>query len=336
MWITSSLTTALTPTSVALGNFDGVHRGHRRVVQPILPRSIARQPLSVPPPSEQSYGRSLQKPSDRSGEPYPTVVTFNPHPKEFFSGEPRTLLTPIAEKVKYLEAIGVEQLVLLPFDRELAKMTPEAFVEEILLGQLHATQISVGQDFCFGRDRAGTALDLKAIAARHGVEVAIAPLETANGERISSSAIREALLNGNLDKANSILGRPYSLMGEVMRGQQIGRTIGFPTANLQLPPEKFLPLHGVYAVRVYCPPVIPDDAPAIGALNIGTRPTVSAIATPTVEVHLLDWSGDLYGKTLTVQLERFLRPQQKFPSLDRLKAQIEADCATARTLLATG
>lgn len=341
MWITSSLTTALTPASVALGNFDGIHQGHRQVMQPILSPSLRRQPLSVPPLTAESYGEnfppnpkaSLDDAPETSLEPYPTLVTFNPHPQEFFSGQRRTLLTPLSEKVKYLEAIGVQQLVLLPFDQDLANMTPEAFVEEILVGQLNAQQISVGQDFCFGRQRSGTVTELKAIAARHGVKVHLVPLKTANGDRISSSAIREALLQGNLKKANSILGRPYSLIGEVVQGKQIGRTIGFPTANLQLPPEKFLPRHGVYAVRVYGASSLGEQEAVMGALNIGTRPTVDEIASPTVEVHLLDWSGDLYGKTLTLHLEHFLRPQQKFDSLDQLKAQIQTDCDSARTLL---
>ncbi len=343
MWITSSLKTALTPASVALGNFDGIHQGHRRVMQPILSPSFLRQPLSVPPLTEDNYGENslpnpeayLNNAEESILEPYPTVVTFNPHPQEFFSGQRRSLLTPLSEKVKYLEEIGVQQLILLPFDQELANMTPEEFVEEILVRQLKAQQISVGQDFCFGRQRSGTVNELKAIASRYGVKVTLVPLQTADGNRISSSAIREALLEGNLAQANSILGRPYSLIGEVVRGQQIGRTIGFPTANLQLPEQKFLPRHGVYAVRVYSSPTLPEEKPVIGALNIGTRPTVDAIATPTVEVHLLDWSGDLYGKTLTLQLEHFLRPQQKFDSLEQLKAQIQTDCATARSLLNT-
>ncbi|HEY9835771.1 MAG TPA: bifunctional riboflavin kinase/FAD synthetase, partial [Vampirovibrionales bacterium] len=239
----------------------------------------------------------------------------------------------LSEKVKYLEAIGVQQLVLLPFDQDLANMTPEAFVAEILVGQLKAQQISVGQDFCFGRQRSGTVAELKAIAARYGVKVHLVPLQTANGDRISSSAIRTALLEGNLRQANSILGRPYSLIGDVVQGKQIGRTLGFPTANLQLPEEKFLPRHGVYAVRVYGASSLGEENGLIGALNIGTRPTIDAIATPTVEVHLLDWSGDLYGKTLTLHLEHFLRPQQKFDSLDQLKTQIQTDCNRARTLL---
>lgn len=316
MWITSTLANALTPTAVALGNFDGVHLGHRQVIQPVVPFS-----------SSVSTGERI----------YSTVVTFNPHPKEFFSGQPRCLLTPIKEKVAQLKLIGVEQLVLLPFDRELASLTPQQFVEEILLRQLQAKQISVGSDFHFGRGRSGTAVELQAIAAQHGVTVTIAPLKNLGQERISSSGIREALQEGDLPLAGRLLGRSYCLVGTVSPGQQLGRKLGFPTANLQLPPEKFLPRLGVYAVRVHISPsegesalVTPPTLP--GVMNIGVRPTVDG-KTQVVEVHLLDWSGDLYGKTVVVSLESFLRPEQKFASLDELKAQIQADCEAARQVL---
>lgn len=316
MWITSTLANALTPTAVALGNFDGVHLGHRQVIQPVVPFSAS---------------------VSADEHIYSTVVTFNPHPREFFSGQPRCLLTPIQEKAAQLKLIGVEQLVLLPFDRELASLTPQQFVEEILLRQLQAKQISVGSDFHFGRGRSGTATELQAIAAQHGVTVTIAPLKNLDQERISSSGIREALQAGNLPLARRLLGRSYCLVGIVSLGQQLGRKLGFPTANLQLPPEKFLPRLGVYAVRVHIsssedesalvtPPTLP------GVMNIGVRPTVDG-KTQVVEVHLLDWSADLYGKTAVVSLESFLRPEQKFASLDELKAQIQADCEAAREVL---
>ncbi len=317
MWVTSSLTTVLTPTAVALGNFDGIHLGHRQVVQPVL------SSLSETMGGERCYA---------------SVVTFNPHPQEFFSGQPRCLLTPLTEKAAQLRAIGVEQLVLLPFDRELADLSPDEFVEEILVRQLRARQVSVGLDFCFGHKRAGNASDLQAIAANYGVEVVIAPLKNLAGGRISSSAIRQALQEGDLQLANRLLGRPYSLIGTVTQGQQLGRTIGFPTANLQLPPEKFLPKTGVYAVRVHiCQTTnelnLPTTPTLPAVMNIGYRPTVDG-TRQTIEVHLLNWSGDLYDKTLVVSLETFLRPEQKFASIHDLKSQIQADCNEARSLFA--
>ncbi len=338
MWVTSSLTKALTPTAVALGNFDGVHLGHQRVIQPILTRRDSdRAEASLSDAKEHIYG---------------TVVTFNPHPQEFFSGKRRTLLTPLKEKAQQLLNIGVEQLVLLPFDRELAALSPQEFVEKILV-QLQAQQISVGQDFRFGWQRSGTASDLQAIAASFGIPVTIVPLQIGDDcsqkilrERISSSLIRQALEQGDLQRAKTLLGRPYTLTGSVVKGQQLGRTISFPTANIQLPSEKFLPKQGVYAVRVFMETEESDallrhenlevgaNSPLayVGVMNIGYRPTVNG-TQPSVEVHLLDWSGDLYGQTLTVQLQKFLRPEQKFASLEALKEQIQADCALARSVL---
>lgn len=264
MWVTSSLTTALTPTAVALGNFDGVHRGHQQVIKPVLPSSAIETQLVGIPPRIEGQIELQESPidsiaprregllkADATGCPYPTVVTFNPHPQEFFSGQPRALLTPPDEKAIHLRSLGVEQLVLLPFDRELANLSPQQFVEEILVRQLQSTCISVGQDFRFGYKRAGTAADLQAIAATYGIQVNIVPLQICEGERISSSAIRQALSEGDIQQANRLLDRCYTLTGIVVQGQQLGRTIGFPTANLNLPAEKFLPRQGVYAVQVF-------------------------------------------------------------------------------------
>lgn len=297
--MTKSLTNAKRPTAIALGNFDGVHRGHRQVINAIF--QVAESVCA-------------------------TVVTFDPHPQEFFTGKPRLLLTPMAEKVQQMEALGVTQMVPLPFDRDMAQLSASEFVGKILVQQLQAKLVSVGADFRFGSQRGGTAADLQAIASGLGVEVAIVPLQICLEGRISSSLIRKALEYGELNQANRLLGRPYSLVGVVRKGQQLGRKIGFPTANLKLPPEKFLPRQGVYRVRVYCRAIA---SPVLGVMNLGVRPTVDGICQ-TVEVHLLDWSGDLYGQTLTVSLEEFMRPEQKFASLDELKAQILADCEAAR------
>jgi riboflavin kinase/FMN adenylyltransferase len=308
-----------------------VHLGHRQVVQPILNGTAALSELaSSPQPEKMRMGNGESPGSPPLPRACATAVTFNPHPREFFTGQPKALLTPPEEKVAQLRAMGVKQLVLLPFDRELADLSPQQFVEEILVQKLRATRVSVGQDFRFGRGRAGEAADLQKLAAPYGIAVTVVPLLFCQGERISSSNIRQALLAGDLSKANRLLGRAYSLVGKVVLGQQMGRTLGFPTANLHLPAEKFLPAYGVYAVRVTGAGT--GDTPAAGVMNIGCRPTVAG-GPPTAEVHLLDWSADLYGKTLTVSLEHFLRHEQKFSSLDALKAQIHADCATAKSLL---
>ncbi len=318
MWITSLLSTVKTPTCIALGNFDGVHRGHQRVIEPVLTDAVIR-----PAALESRSSHQLS---------YSTVVTFQPHPREFFTGERRSLLTPLEEKIVVLRSLGVKQLVLLPFNEAVAKLAPEEFVRSILVEQLQAKHISVGKDFCFGRNRSGTATDLRAIATQYEIPVEIVPLHTCDGERISSSAIREALSLGDLERANRLLGRPYQLVGRVVHGQQLGRTIGFPTANLKLPAEKFVPRTGVYSVWVSCPTMNSGQA-VRGVMNIGYRPTVEG-KQQTIEVHILDWSGDLYGQTLNVMLDGFLRPEQKFASLDELKAQIQEDCAAAQTTLA--
>jgi riboflavin kinase/FMN adenylyltransferase len=326
-----SIETTSTPTAVALGNFDGVHRGHQKVIRPIL--AVAGQGKSNTP------GRNGQRTADGSQRSYTTVVTFNPHPQEFFSGEKRTLLTTLGEKEQILRSLGVEQLVVIPFDLSVAAMNPKEFVEQILVQQLQATYISIGENFHFGCQRSGNANDLKAIAATFGIEVAIVPLESCQNERISSSGIRAALIAGDLEAANRLLGRSYTLTGRVVAGQQLGRTIGFPTANLQLPPEKFLPCHGVYGVKVWLTGEGEGEREKercgylTGVMNIGQRPTVDGKST-TVEVHLLDRSPDLYGQVLTVSLEKFLRPEQKFANLTALKDQIAADCAAAREFFA--
>jgi riboflavin kinase/FMN adenylyltransferase len=405
VWVTSSSNAALTPTAVALGNFDGLHQGHRQVVHPILNRSSLSNSGAIS--ASGSNVRSLvgdgenfdrqQDAADCDNHPaeppaiallnhnfdgcrgtraqekslsgcdfdaverlYGTVVTFDPHPQEFFTGQPKKLLTPLQEKVELLEAMGVEQLVLLPFDRELADLTASEFVEKILVRQLQASRISVGMDFRFGRGRAGTALDLQSIASSYGIDVTLIGLHTCGeGDRISSSIIRESLASGDLKRANQLLGRPYSLVGSVVGGQRLGRTIGFPTANIELPPEKFLPRFGVYAVQVLVSMLSKSEAGNItdksssyewknpqslisgqvsdlsllnGVMNVGCRPTVDG-KQPTIEIHLLDWCGDLYGQTLSASLVEFLRPEQKFADLDALKTQIQADCDFVRKVL---
>ncbi len=314
VWITSALDSVLSPTTIALGNFDGVHRGHQRVIAPIL------------------NGPAID-PSDSAAEPgsmpVSTVVSFSPHPKAFFSGRSHPLLTPMDEKAQVLDRLGIEQFVVLPFGRSLADLTPEDFTVEILIRGLQARAIAVGADFHFGRGRSGTADRLREIAAEFGVPVKIVSLMSDQEGRISSSRIRAALLDGDLYKAQELLGRPYAITGRVEAGQQLGRQLGFPTANLAISPEKLLPRLGVYAVRV----TLADGSVGPGVTNVGRRPTVGEQAAVTVEVHLLDWSGDLYGQWVTIELVDFLRPEQRFASLADLKTQIEQDREQARDRL---
>ncbi|MEO1620325.1 MAG: bifunctional riboflavin kinase/FAD synthetase [Cyanobacteria bacterium J06632_3] len=364
MWITSSLQAAKVPTYIALGNFDGVHLGHQQVMAPVLAaehsaaiasaainkqstilsnQSVAnlhrgllasgysQLPENAERGTTSSAGAFLEMPIGpalpASGA-YSTVVTFSPHPHEYFSGEVRPLLTPVAEKIWQLAQLGIHQLVMLPFDRALAELAPKDFIEKVLIKGLNAQRISVGSDFHFGKGRSGNAQTLEAIASTYGVPVVQVPLKHKQGDRISSSRIREALQSGHPEIAAQLLGRPYLLTGRVVKGQQLGRTIGFPTANLQIPGKKYLPCTGVYSVRIYGDMGDVAAEPLIGVMNIGNRPTVDG-QTTTIEVHVLNWHGDLYGKMLTVSLESFVRPEQKFESIEALKQQIEADCQVA-------
>jgi riboflavin kinase/FMN adenylyltransferase len=269
-----------------------------------------------------------------------SVVSFSPHPQEFFSQRSRSLLAPFDEKVALLESLGVEQLVLLPFDAELAKLTAAEFIQHILIDSLQVELISVGFDFHFGQKRQGNISDLQNI---WGDRLTVIPEQTMGfGDldqppvRISSSNIRTALAQGEIDLANSLLGRPYNLVGRVVQGKQLGRTIGFPTANLELPTQKCLPRDGVYAIQAMINPDAATQSPAqvLGVMNIGLRPTVDGDQR-SVEVHLFDWQGDLYDQELSVNLIRFIRPERKFDSLDALKAQIQSDCQTVMAQVLT-
>ncbi|MEL7142873.1 MAG: bifunctional riboflavin kinase/FAD synthetase [Cyanobacteria bacterium J06554_3] len=364
MWITSSLAAAKGPAQIALGNFDGVHLGHQQVMAQILCEPLSKGNGQAPQAAASQADTSQKATNNVSiqafhsgilasgysylssdtstngsssaialpvGPPLPasghyaTVVTFSPHPHEYFSGVARPLLTPVAEKIWRLSQLGIHQLIMLPFDRSLAELSPQAFVEDILIDGLQAQKISVGSDFHFGKGRTGNAQNLTEIAGTHKVPVVQVPLRQLKGDRISSSQIREALNDGNPTVAAELLGRAYTLTGRVVQGQQLGRTIGFPTANLSIPIKKYLPRKGVYSVWAFGA----DSEPVKGVMNIGNRPTVAG-QTLSIEVHLLNWTGNLYGKVLTVSLEQFIRPEQKFSSLAQLKSQIAKDCDVAR------
>lgn len=318
MWVTSLTNQILQPNAIALGNFDGIHKGHKEVLQPVLKST---EIIGC------TGGGNI---SNWEKQPlYKTVVSFTPHPQEYFTGEQKELLTPLAEKVSYLKELGIEQLILLPFDRELASLSPQEFVEKLLIDKMGARLISVGEDFRFGYQRTGTAQTLKAIASNYGVEVNITHLQNLSQTRISSSQIRQALVKGDLETANAMLGREYQIRGKVIKGQQLGQKLGFPTANLEIPSLKFLPKYGVYLVRVK----LLEKVEGIywGLTNIGYRPTING-QNLTVETHLLDFSGDLYNQDISLNLVKFLRREQKFDSLEALTNQIRTDIQTARQL----
>lgn len=289
----------------ALGNFDGVHRGHRAVIETAC-----------------AFAKSLEAPC--------AAAVFTPHPRQVFAPDgPPFLLMSDAQRVRALKAAGAEAVFHIPFSKDMAAMTPEAFVREVLAEGLGLRGVVTGADFCFGKDRSGNAEALKALGAQYGVAVKIADavnLEDASG-KISSTNVRNALRAGDAKTAAALLERPFAIEGEVSQGDQRGRLLGFPTANIALG-DYLRPKFGVYAVRAH----LPSGQSVPGVANLGSRPTVEGTEA-RLEAHLFDFSGDLYGQVLEVELIDFIRPEQKFDGLDALTAQIAADSATARELL---
>jgi len=294
----------LPPVALTVGNFDGIHRGHQAMVQRLL--AAARS-------------RGLQS----------CVLTFEPHPREFFAAEGApTRLTSLREKLELLAAHGVERTHVQRFDRAFASLAPEAFVEQVLAQRLRTRWLLIGEDFRFGARRAGDLPLLKGLAPRYGFEVEILPAVARAGIRVSSSAVRAALAAGDLAGAEELLGRPYSISGRVVHGRKLGRELGFATANVQLKHNR-PPLTGIYAVRVRG--VGTSSRPAVASL--GVRPTITASGRAVLEVHLFDFSADLYGAHMRVEFLHKIRDEEKYSNLDALRAQIERDCEAARTFL---
>ena len=300
MHVVRNLADIRRPAAVALGNFDGVHRGHQQVIAPVVSNDCGIS----------------------------TILTFDPHPREVLTGQSLPTLTPLPERLQLFESYGVEQVVLLPFTREFATQSPADFIETVLEAGLNSCTVSVGWDFCFGHRRSGTARTLQEWGKHVGVPIhAISAVEF-DGVRVSSSLIREALADGNVQLASKLIDRPYRLVGQVVTGDRRGRLLGFPTANVEVATTKVLPRYGVYCGwccwsdrgQKYRQPAV---------INIGTRPTFDGVKH-SVEAHLLGWSGELYDRTLSVELQRFLRPEIKFESIDRLKQQLIQDCQQAR------
>lgn len=288
---------------VTIGTFDGVHIGHQELLRTVLQEAKTKK-LS------------------------PVAVVFPKPPRAVFQPQLGIkLITLPKEKAALLRAMGFKRVLTLPFTRKFARTGPEQFFDSILVKKLGAKAVRVGQDFAMGKDRRGDVHWMKAYGAERGVEVRAFKLIEADGLKISSTHIRRLLEMGEVALAGELLGRPYAVSGPVFPEQGLGRRIGFPTANLDVDEEKFLP-PGVFR----CDVLIGTSKKAhLGVLNIGTRPTVSTRGKKMhVEVHLPDWSGSLYGKTLTLRLRMKLRDEKKFPSLDALKAQIAKDVLRAR------
>lgn len=291
--------------AVAVGAFDGVHRGHQAVIAPA--REAARR-LDAPL----------------------AVVSFEPHPRRFFQPDvaPFRLMT-TAQMARALAALGVDRLHLLAFDAEMAGMGDEAFAREVLAEGLGVRHVAVGFDFTFGKGRTGSPEALAGYGAALGFDVSVTPRrDDADGLKLSSSAVREALKAGDMARATAILGRPFAIEGEVIHGDKRGREIGVPTANIGLG-DYMRPAYGIYATRSR----LPDGRVFDGVASLGVRPMFPT-DEPMLEVWLFGFEGDLYGRTVETELVAFLRPEMAFDGLEALKTQIAADAAAARAALA--
>jgi len=288
---------------VAIGQFDGLHLGHASVIESAM-RVAAEQGLP-------------------SG-----VMTFHPHPKEVMKkGDYEGYLTPPAEKEKIIREMGVDYLYIVDFNDSFSRVSPQNFVNGMLMPLGIHTAV-VGFDFHFGYRGEGHAGMLRELSD-YKLEVTIVPPFLIDGDKVSSSSIRLDLQEGNVKQVRHLLGRPYSLSGTVMHGEKRGRTIGFPTANLRMSEHYVLPRKGVYAVRVGY-----GDQMLHGVMNVGVKPTFHENEmVPSIEIHLLEFSGDLYGKPLSVELIGFIRDERKFGSIDQLVAQITNDAETAKQIL---
>lgn len=295
---------SLAGCAVALGSFDGVHRGHQALFAEALSRAHARGAAAV-------------------------AATFEPHPgKVLFPEMAPKLLTPLPRRLELLRAAGLDAVVLQPFDRAYAGLSPEEFLSRDLFGGLAPRDVVVGPDFTYGRGRAGTVATLAAACGARGVGFAqVGAVTCEGGAVVSSSKIREFVAEGRVGAAAKMLGRPFDLSGTVAAGLGRGRTLGFPTANLHADNE-VRPGNGVYAVRAFF-----GGQVRAGAANIGRKPTFGDEEV-TVEVHLLDFAGDLYGTPLAVEFLERLRGEQRFGGVDELKAAIARDCAHAREAVA--
>lgn len=292
----------LGPCALAIGNFDGIHLGHRSLLQALLAHC-------------KTTGRR------------PAVLTFYPHPVEVLTpGKRIERLTTTEEKLVLLETLGIDLVLVEKFDPNLAKLSPDAFFARYVSQGLKASAVFVGFNFRFGRDRSGDTKVLEALCAAAGVKLHVEPAFTSEGVRVSSSAVRQALAVGDLATANRLLGRPYSVRGLVVHGDGRGAGIGFPTANLQLGTHKCLPKNGVYVTEaLWQRQVFPSVA------NLGSRPTVSGEGAPiSLEVHLLDFSSGLYDETVDLSFLERIRDEKKFASVAELKEQIARDVGYAR------
>ena len=284
-------------TVVTVGTFDGLHRGHLKILETM--KSIAGK----------INGTSV-------------MVTFDPHPRKIISKDYNLkMLTTTEEKIALLNNAGIDNLLVVKFTEEFSQLTSDEFIKQIIVDTIGAAHMVVGHDHKFGRDRLGDENKLREFGRLYNFDVTSVPVERINDEIISSTKIRNSLFEGDIEKANLFLGRNYSMSGTVVKGSQRGRTLGFPTANIQPDsPDKAIAKRGVYAVSCRC-----EDEQQFGIMNIGLRPTFGGTPVLVIEVHLLNFNKDIYGKKLTVDFMKKLRDEKKFETKEELIHQIEID-----------
>ncbi len=280
-------------TAVALGKFDGIHLGHRLLIDGLL--------------GERQRGRQA------------LVFTFGTAPREVLYGGSKKMIYTPEEKAYYFSRLGIDVLLEYPFTKQFASCPPEEFVEQYLVRQLGVRSIYVGADFHFGCGRRGNVALLRALGEQHHFEVNVLNRKTLHGKVISSTLVRD-MLESHLQTANEMLGSPYFVYAPVVRGKQLGRTIGFPTINQEIPPQKLIPASGVYASRVL---IDGEQYPAIS--NLGIKPTIEGDRRVGLETHILNYQGDLYGSLVHTELLYYMRPEERFSGIEELKEQIQTD-----------
>ena len=287
-------------TAITLGNFDGLHMGHRRLISTMQQKAAEQGLLSV-------------------------VFSFYPHPMFLFGNrDHQALIMSPEEKKRTIEQMGVDCYVEYPFTKDFAAMAPEDFAVQLIFQAMRCKVLVVGENYRFGKNHAGNVVLLQQLGAQYGVEVICIPAVMAQGERVSSTRVRKALVEKDLDLVNALLTEPYFIYGEVVQGKQLGRTIGFPTINVVADPQKLFPPNGVYATKI-----LYDGQYYPGVTNVGIAPTVHG-TRKIVETHLFDFHQVIYGKYIQTQLYAFIRPEQKFDSVDALQKRMTVDAALAR------
>lgn len=294
---------------IAIGNFDGLHAGHLALLQQLTGLQ------DTPEQADQTYLK--------------TVLSFEPHPRAFFQPKDAPLkILPLSSKVLCLKALGIDELALLQFNKTLASMSPEAFIQDILVEKLNAKLVVVGEDFRFGARRTGSVETLERLGEALGFQVKSVASVMHEGDRVSSSLLRDVLQKADLQGYRRLTGRDYELSGRVVYGRQLGRTLGFPTLNIPMPER--LAIAGIFAVEVFG---LTPEGSVKGVASLGRRPTVENQGRNLLEVFLFDWNQAVYGRRVCVRLKAFIRAEQKFDDLETMRLQMVQDMAQARDLL---